>query len=185
MISVAVETPERPMIIGVTSLPNSTQLMVEIRRKASSYFAQSKATVVDGHFRSDRFSQGGAPLNPGDYQLNVMMPIARTQSPEVRSVIGAEGEKLSGSLVEHGQFGVIVTTKSEFKVGRGADASLDAQARAKAAEDIDKWVIDNCRSLMDLTNALVRSGTLSGKELAGNAQEDRIKRCIADLRANK
>jgi hypothetical protein len=113
------------------------------------------------------------------------MPIARAQASEVQAVIGSEGEKLSGPLVKHGQFGVVVTTKSAFKIGRGADPALDTQARAKAAEDMDKWIVDNCKSVMDLTNALVRTGKLNGQELTGDAREARIKRCIADLRNSK
>ncbi|HXX80751.1 MAG TPA: hypothetical protein VEI46_04330, partial [Thermodesulfovibrionales bacterium] len=44
-ISVKTEGRDKPVIVGTTNLPDGIELIVTIRRKESSYMAQSKTRV--------------------------------------------------------------------------------------------------------------------------------------------
>jgi hypothetical protein len=67
------------------------ELLLTISRWASRFEAQSKVTVGNDVFRSERSSQKGADLNPGVYKLEITMPVSQVQPPKVRAVIGMAG----------------------------------------------------------------------------------------------
>ena len=89
------EGGEKPTVIGVTNLPDGTELIVELSRKQSAYLAQSKAAVRGGSFQAGPFSQNGSALNPGTYTLEVSMSLAAFQPPSNWPTIGNDGSKAS------------------------------------------------------------------------------------------
>jgi hypothetical protein len=110
----------KPVISGKTNLPKGTKLIITVERKAISYKAQSPITVRDdGAFRSEAFTLKGAPLSPGNYEFEVLMPVSAGQPEDVRALIGLRGENISGPLVKPWtQLGKIVEMRASFKVGR-------------------------------------------------------------------
>jgi hypothetical protein len=97
-------------------------------RPAESY--QDTAVVRGGKAEAGPFGKEGK-LPPGQYDVEVTMPIPETQSPESRRVIGEKGENLRGPLVKHGDMGVTVEKTQTFTLGGGATPS-GAQAVSKA-----------------------------------------------------
>src|SRR5690348_15544312 len=78
-MTATVEGEEKPVIVGKTNLPDGIDLMITVRRKESQYSAQVKTKVKGGTFRAGPFSQGGVSLNPGNYTVEVMTPVAAVQ----------------------------------------------------------------------------------------------------------
>ena len=143
------ELPDRRVRIhGTTNLPGNTNLMLSIEERMQGGFrGQSKCSVAsDGSFHSEAFGPRGG-LKDGLYVAEVVMPIPRVQPDNVRKVIGENGEKLSGPLVENGSFGVTVSAEKEFTIG-GVQAAQAQQQRAKDAEEaITKLKLDVCVQL--------------------------------------
>lgn len=88
----------RAVVVGTTNLPNGASIMIWIRNKNYGG-AQSRATVNQGKFISELFSDRGNKLPSGEYEVDISLSIARLQSPEVQIIIGQKGENLSGEFV--------------------------------------------------------------------------------------
>ncbi|HUS09880.1 MAG TPA: hypothetical protein VMZ30_05380 [Pyrinomonadaceae bacterium] len=112
----------RPTVVGETNLPDETDLMISIDSRTIRYNASSKALVQGGHFQSETFSNDNSDLEAGQYNAEVLMPVALVQSPSVRAVIGEKGENLKGSLIEQGNLGVTVSRNQPFQLK--ADGSI-------------------------------------------------------------
>lgn len=104
------------VVRGTTNLPNGTTLMLSLRQQATKYFAQSKATVADGRFTSEPFSKNGAALAKGDYELDIVMPLASLQPEAVQKVIGKKCELVSGPLVKVSGLGKTVEFSKTVQV---------------------------------------------------------------------
>ena len=104
----------KPKITGETNLPNGTELMFSIEGKSVRYNGQDKSKVSNGSFESSTFSSNYNDLLVGQYEAEVLMPIAEVQPPTVRAVIGEKGEKLKGSIVKNGDLGVTIAVKQLF-----------------------------------------------------------------------
>ena len=128
--------PLKPIIVGKTNLPTGTKLIVALERDASDYKAQAEAVVgLTGCFNAGPFTQSGAEINPGEYTIDVLMPVSSGQPIAVQQIIGHSGENISGPLVrkfEH--FGKLVEYKASLKVGV-ADAQKDTQAKQKVESE--------------------------------------------------
>jgi hypothetical protein len=133
-----------PFVVGVTNLPDETRLMVGLRRKEANYFAQAQTTVAAGQFKTERFSALGKPLPPGNYEIEITMPLARVQSAKVRTVIGEEGERLTGRLVEKSRFGVTLRAVSAVNIGGTPSPAADTAARRDNDVAMEKWRRENC-----------------------------------------
>jgi hypothetical protein len=119
-ITITVEKPSRPTIVGTTNLPDGTELMITVRRIEVTYLAQSTVIVSGSHFRSEQFDQSGHDLPSGTYTVEITMPIAEVQPDRVKAVIGRDGENLAGPLVKSAAFGLIVieyTTTFDVSLG--------------------------------------------------------------------
>jgi peptidoglycan hydrolase-like protein with peptidoglycan-binding domain len=180
-VRVRVETPSRPVVYGATNLPDGAELIVTISRPESKFMAQDKIVVRNGQFKTTQFSQGGQDLNPGNYGVQITSGLAELQPLEVRAAIGAAGEKMSGSLVKKGRYGPTVEFSSAFVVGSGANTQIDAKARQQADQDLKQWVVKSCNDNIDLINALVRRGSVSGREIVGAEREKRVADCIKEV----
>ena len=138
----------KPMIGGRTNLPVGTKLFINLERKASAYKAQSDATVgSDGCFSGGPFTQSGEPINPGDYAVEVLMPLSSGQPQSVQNVIGDRGQNIAGPLVKsfpaqsRHSLGKIAEYRTSFTAGT-ADARADAEAQQKATDGEKKRLAD-------------------------------------------
>jgi hypothetical protein len=86
-------------VIGETKLPDGMALMIDLRIPDLNYFAQDKVTVNDGGFRSAAFSNHGAALPSGAYEVSISSPLSYLQPSPVRAIIGENGEGLKGPAV--------------------------------------------------------------------------------------
>jgi hypothetical protein len=141
---------QTPSVIGVTNLPDETKLLVSLRRKAANYNAQLNVTVQAGQFITERFSDDGKALPPGDYALEVSMASADFQPGKVQMLIGVNGERLSGPLVENTKFGNIVISRSTIELG---GTSSDAAARRENDLAMDKWRRESCEWVSSVGNS--------------------------------
>jgi hypothetical protein len=120
-------------VTAITSLPDGTSLMFTVASKSrpgETY--QDTAVVTGGKAEAGPFGKEGK-LPPGEYDVEVTMPIPDVQSPETRRVIGDKGENLRGPLVKRGDMGVTVEKTEAFTLGSGSTPNA-AQAVLKAKE---------------------------------------------------
>jgi hypothetical protein len=153
VLTAKADNPEHPVIVGKTNLPDGTELMVTISRKASSFMAQDKTRVMKGEFRAGPFSQNGSALNPGTYAIEISSPIASVQPASVQTVIGQGGSNLGGPLAKRSEFGgKVIEYKTTFQVGGGKNsASLDQVSRQQERENRHEWWLQSCRDTCNLT----------------------------------
>ncbi|MGZ8935215.1 MAG: hypothetical protein ACXW04_09960 [Methylobacter sp.] len=154
-ISTKSDGSDKPTIIGTTNLPDGIELMATISRKSSSYVAQAKGTVKDGKFQMGPFSQDDAGLNPGEYIIEISMAVASLQPPVTWPIIGNQGSKLEGPLVEKDEiFGNTVEYKSKFKVGTGTSPQEDKESTIQAIKDRHQWWLNSCKQTCELVQGI-------------------------------
>lgn len=129
VIKVIVTREGMPWILGTTSLPDDSILLVSLSRHEAKYSARRTAVVSSRRFTAGPFSQNGAALPPGDYEIEVVFGIASTQPVSVRNIVGENNEKITGSLVRESSIGI--TARQVIKLNHGGSASpeLDRKAR--------------------------------------------------------
>jgi hypothetical protein len=115
----------------VSNLPDDSELLLTLSRRQANYSGQTKATVVRGIFSAGPFGAHGSLLPPGDYEIEVVFPLAFTQPSSVRQVVGQNNEKLKGRLVEKGSLGVIAKQVTRVNIGGAASPEADKKARAE------------------------------------------------------
>jgi hypothetical protein len=142
-----------PFVVGVTNLPDETRLMVGVRRREANYFAQAQTSVTAGQFKTERFSASGKSLPPGNYEIEITMPLARVQPAKVRIVIGEEGERLTGRLVEKSRFGITLKSVSTVNIGGVPSPAADAAARRDNDVAMEKWRRENCEWIQKVTQS--------------------------------
>ena len=118
-----VYTDEKYIICsGTTTLPAMTQLMITLYASDRNYHAQSKANVDEnGHFRSEQFSNSKNPpkneMLPGNYSVEIVVPIVSVQPDEVKTAFGIKGRNLSGAYVnEDTIFGKTISYIKDFVI---------------------------------------------------------------------
>src|SRR6266545_307292 len=114
-ISVEEDSKLRPKITGETNLPDKTELLVTVSGKSTNFTGQDKTSVQAGRFQAGPFGPPSG-LQPGQYTVDVVMPIPPIQPDSVRAVIGQNGENLKASLVTKGQLGVSGEVEQAFKI---------------------------------------------------------------------
>lgn len=90
-------------IQGDTNLPDGTNVMITILNGG-----QQKTEVKGGRFQGGPFTFRGEAYPAGKYDVRIVVPVAATQPPQVRAIIGEQGERLSGPLTEMSDFGKVV-----------------------------------------------------------------------------
>lgn len=135
-MSLATDKSSRPIVFGTTNLPDGTQLMVLITKQHGGYAAESKVTVAGGHFAREQFSDGGRPLGPGLYKIDVEMTLPGLQSDQVRAVVGDRGQKMSGALVVKVMSNLTVSYSANFQLGSAVPAHAPVPAQSKSYEPI-------------------------------------------------
>lgn len=139
-------------------------------RRDNSYIAQGKAVVSSGQFRAGPFSQKGAPLDAGAYQIEVSSPIASLQPPSVRAVIGQDGEKLAGPLSRRSVLGQgkVLEYQTMTTIGTERAAADSDRARNQAKLDATKQlaeIIRHGRSMERLRRDDLKSASECGKQM--------------------
>ncbi|MBM7331580.1 hypothetical protein JS562_53195, partial [Agrobacterium sp. S2] len=81
-----------------SNLPDGTELGASMFA-VGTFSAQDPAVLRSGVAEFGPFSDKGAALPPGEYDVSVTMPIARNQPDAVKAIIGEHGENLTGPLV--------------------------------------------------------------------------------------
>ena len=119
----------KPVVHGVTNLPNGTVLMATLERPDGGYMAQDKFTVQGGRFKSVRFTSDGGPLPPGKYQLELMAPVTAVQPVSARVAIGDNYSKYAGPLLKKGKFGTVLKYESTLLVPSPSKSSADRAPR--------------------------------------------------------
>jgi len=107
----------RVLVIGKTNLPDKTELLISLSNETIGFTAQDKTMVNNGRF-------SGGPLGPksglteGNYVVEVMMPVPSVQPERVQSIVGNEGQYLTGPLVKDASWGGRTVVHSFlYKVG--------------------------------------------------------------------
>ena len=85
-------------ITAASNLPDGAELMTSLSSDAG-YHAQAKSVLTDGTAAFGPFSDQGAGLPAGEYDLSISMSIAHLQTQSVREYIGVAGELMTGPLV--------------------------------------------------------------------------------------
>lgn len=87
-------------VTAESNLPDETQLGGSVLAEGR-FIAQEKSVLQGGRVEFGPFSDRGAALPAGAYDVSVSMPIARNQPSEVKTIIGEHGERLTGPQVSH------------------------------------------------------------------------------------
>lgn len=142
---------KRVQLSGTTNLPSGTALMLSVQETVENgFYGQSRCTVsAKGIFESELFGPKNG-LHDGLYVANVTMPIPRVQPPEIRAIIGENGEKLSGMLVRKDILGTSVSQSVKFSVGGSAAAEAQEERARKAQVDSEKLRRELCVLLEQL-----------------------------------
>jgi hypothetical protein len=140
-----------PIVVGMTNLPDDTKLMIGLRRKEANYFAQAHVVVEGGQFKSERFTALGKPLPPGNYRLEITMPLASVQPPTVQDIIGKDGERLTGKLVERSPLGIVLNSVTAINVGGPPSRAADEAARRDNDAAMERWRRESCQYIAQLS----------------------------------
>jgi len=165
----------RPTLIGLTNLPNGTELIASLN--GVGFGADAKATVVDGCFIGGPFSHDGQGLTPGVYHVDITVPMAMVQPDAVRAVIGERAENLRGELVHRDKLtnDATVEQRIELIVGESREAAERAD-KAERQEAID--VVRRIETLIEQGRTME---PLRRRSHAGNL--DALRECGERMRA--
>ena len=88
-----------PVIEGTTNLPDGVDVMITLIIPGV-YMGQSQTVVSNGKFVSERFSSNGnSPVPSGTARVDVTTSLPELQATSVRSIIGEQGEKMTGPFI--------------------------------------------------------------------------------------
>ncbi|MCQ8128893.1 hypothetical protein [Methylomonas rivi] len=123
-MSIASDGLGTPTIVGATNLPDGIELSATVVQMGSkniaSYVAMVYGTVKHGRFYFGPFSDDGMVLNIAPYAVDISMVHPRLQPNETWPIIGRDGEKLEGPLVENCVIGGhIIGYKKTFQLVDG------------------------------------------------------------------
>jgi len=147
-LSARLDGGRRPLVVGITNLPDNSALMITLSRKRSSYSGQQKVNVANGAFQAGPFAQGEQDLLPGDYDLQISTPITMFQPNNVQAAFGPNGARLRGDLVTEAptpfdEDRVVQYETNVLVTGATSDAS-DAKAREQERQNLEKWWASSC-----------------------------------------
>ncbi len=160
----------RIQICGETNLPPGTELAIGIAEDLLGGFqAYPTCSVIDGgKFRSVPVGPSGG-LREGIYTVGVAMSHVRQQSPDVRQVVGENGEKLSGPLVKRDALGMSVRTSAGITIRDKSVIVVDPReteeqvrrAQAAAVEEGKRKAEEQEAREREQANATVHVGYMS------------------------
>lgn len=109
-------------IVGKTTLPKNTNLMITLSNNEINYRAQNKVLVgEDRVFRTKNFKNGNNSdmdsLPAGNYEIDIVVPIVNVQPDEVKVIFGEKSRNLIGDNVNYDEiFGNTVRYKKSFEL---------------------------------------------------------------------
>lgn len=167
------DTGRRPTVVGETNLPDGTEGIASIQSKTTKKEGSDKFAVQGGRFEAGPFSDGGQGLAPGSYTLDVTIAIAQVQPPQVKAIIGQNGENLRGPLIDRDELGTSVRLSQDFR--------LDAQGKVTAGADagaVEKSLQASLKEARDILQALRRMER-QGREMEALRGDDpeKLRRC--------
>lgn len=171
----------RPVVTGETNLPDGTEGFASIESKTTKKGGSDKFTVQGGRFRAGPFSDGGQGLAPGSYTLDVTIAIAQVQPPQVRAIIGQNGENLRGPLVERDGIGTSVQLSQDFRLDERG--KVTAGADIAAVEQSAQAALKEARAVLQALQKLERQGR-EMESLRGD-DVDKLRRCGELMRARQ
>jgi hypothetical protein len=136
-VSTIVLSDRRVRVEGTSNLPEETNLLVTVAETVPGSIGQSPCKVsANGAFQAEAIG----PVEDGVYLAEVVMPVANVQPPVVQRLIGANGERLKGPLVEDAGFGRVVKVAKRLVIG-GAQAIPRELTRAEQqSKKCHEWV---------------------------------------------
>jgi hypothetical protein len=140
------------VVTGKLNLPVDTEIRFYVTRRSLS--PAGPMEIAEGFSADCKLDDGGtfksptlgnvSGLQPGQYVLEVIVPIPRAQPDTVRQVIGQQGENLSGPLVGKDKMGVFVRKNLEFTVnGTEVFRTLTDAARRGSVEGVKQFLATN------------------------------------------
>jgi hypothetical protein len=153
-IAVNVDGEKTPTVVGLTNLPDDSKLLVTLSRKRANYSGQANATVKNGKFSAGPFSAFGKSVPPGDYEIEVVFPLAATQPAHVQRIVGSENEKLKGRLVDKGKFGTVAKRTVRLNIGGSSSPDADKQSRVDNEASMKKWRQESCEWIARVTKSV-------------------------------
>lgn len=175
------DTGRRPVVTGETNLPDGTEGIASIESKTTKKGGSDKFTVQGGRFRAGPFSDGGQGLAPGSYTLDVTIAIAQVQPPQVKAVIGQNGENLRGPLVERDDIGTSVRLSQDFRLDE--KGKVTAGTDNKEVEQSAQAALKEARAVLQALQKLERQGR-EMESLRGD-YPDNLRRCGELMRARQ
>jgi hypothetical protein len=171
------------LVVGVTNLPDGTNLLVSVRRKESRFYADDKTKVSDGKFRAGPFSDKKEPLSPGRYMVEVMAPLAAVQPRPVQTTLGKDYSNFTGPLVRKEKYGTIIRRETSVIVAGVVDKKADANVNKARLEQGQKegWEYrrKNCMTTPDM------AARLTGQYLSSQHRQRLIDECLAEVEADR
>lgn len=136
------------MVRGETNLPDGTAFFCEIKEPDDfGLVYQLESKVLGGRFTVGPYwpEEG---IQEGDWKVEILVPIPSSQSPQVQAVVGANGERLTGKLVHHGEIGVTVESSTPFRVGEGTAAQAKGRARRSEVRAFELSTLSTLRAIV-------------------------------------
>lgn len=98
-VEIQVEGGNYPVVHGTTNLPDGTGLSVTVK-VLGRYGSIQNAEVSNGKFSTGTFNvEGSGPVPPGTAIIEVVSVLPSMQPDSVKSVIGQNGESMTGPLI--------------------------------------------------------------------------------------
>lgn len=171
------------LVVGVTNLPDGTDLLVSVRRKESRFYADGKAKVSDGKFRAGPFSDKQRPLAPGRYVVEVLAPLAAVQPRPVQEALGNNYSNFTGPLVRKGIYGTVIRRETSVIVAGVVDKKADAKVSKASLKEGQKesWEYrrKSCMTTPDL------AARITGQYLSSEHRQRMIDICLAEVEADR
>lgn len=164
-------------LLGITNLPDGTELMLRISRASVS--ASAKVAVSKGGFAQDLYPNGGNAIPPGDYEVSVGTPLGDLQPEAVKAQLGSQYEALTGPFVTKGEFGRVIEYQAKVRIGGSPNPAADQAARKKAYQDHVAFSERNCRALPDTLERL------TGVRLSAASRAQKIKHCLEEMAVSR
>lgn len=115
---------KRIVVNGTTNLPDSTSLLITLDNEGLGFSAEEIVNVLNGRFYTSPLGKATG-LPDGNYVIQIVMPLPLMQPETVQSVIGQQGQYLTGSLVENfSEFGLVGRTVEKILVLAWAHPNL-------------------------------------------------------------
>jgi hypothetical protein len=165
-------------VTGLTNLPDSTKLSVNIRRGPVS--ASKEVQVTGGRFSAELFPTRDGIAPPGIYTLEVSSALGNFQLDSVKQQLGSNYQALTGKFVRRTVGpGRTIEYHSQLKIDGPANPDVDRAARKANYRDDVGYSTTSCPQLLDAVARYSRAPV-------SDARRKRIiRKCLRDAAASR